>query len=431
MRFAPDFKQVHTDYCSIHPKFVSLIGHHKDAVSQLLASSGPNLPASFSLSNSLSFSFRRLDKYPALLQELQRYTDESDADRGDTQRAGHFYRELVSHCLEVRRKKEMELEVMLGNIKDWPDDVPSVQTFGPIILMENVIVMHSPEGDVHQKDRYLVLFERDLLLLSISREMTSFRFETRIPVRDLTLPRTPRANQTLEILVTKLNAEAGSASGKFVFLLSATDQVDACITAMQDCKRKHDSVAIRYSAVRSAPAPVPAADSGRNHSPGLRPKESESSSLSSGSWTERNPPAARKSPASLTSGYWSTHSLLPHPVLKLPDVDPAVAAKIKAKQVRPKPADDMAILQVIEAYCPPGSTFKKKPLSNASPANASSNASDGPSDLKSLTEEVRVLKKEMKQMRVEMECLADALRREKEERKKLESLVSHSYRQMT
>ena len=130
------------------------------------------------------------------LQELQRYTDESDADRGDSQRAGHFYRELVSHCLEVRRKKEMEMEVMLGNIKDWPDDVPSVQTFGPIILMENVIVMHSPEGDVHQKDCYVVLFERDLLLLSISREMTSFRFETRIPVRDLTLPRTPRANQT-------------------------------------------------------------------------------------------------------------------------------------------------------------------------------------------------------------------------------------------
>lgn len=427
MRFAPDFKQVHTDYCAIHPKFVSLIGQHKDAVSHLLTSPGTSsqMPATFSLSNSLSFAFRRLDKYPALLQELQRYTDESDADRGDTQRAGHFYRELVSHCLEVRRKKEMELEVMLGNIKDWPDDVPSVQTFGPIILMENVIVMHSPESDVHQKDRYLVLFERDLLLLSISTEMTSFRFETRIPVRDLTLPRTPasRANQTLEILVTKLSAEAGSASGKFVFLFSASDQVDACVRAIQECKRKHESVAIRYSStVRSVAPPAP--------SPTPRPKESESSSLSSGSWTAPAP-AARKSPVALTSGYWSTHSLLPHPVLKLPDVDPGVAAKINAKQVRPKAADDMAILQVIEAYCPPGSTFKKKPISNASPANASSNSSDVPSDLKSLTEEVRMLKKEMKQMRVEMECLGDALRREKEERKKLESLVSHSYRQMT
>jgi hypothetical protein len=441
MRFAPDFKQVHTEYCSIHPKFVSLIGQHKDAVSQLLtcpstssSSAGgakSQVPATFSLSNSLSFAFRRLDKYPALLQELQRYTDESDPDRGDTQRAGHFYRELVSHCLEVRRKKEMELEVMLGNIKDWPQDVPSVQTFGPIILMENVIVIHSPEGDVHQKDRYLVLFERDLRLLSISREMTSFRFETRIPVRDMTLPRqTPdsSANQTLEILVTNLSGdEAGSSSGKFVFLFSSTTQVETCITLMQECKRKHDSVAIRYSSsVRVAADPV------------IRSKESESSSLSSGSWTERNPapavPSARKSPASLTSGYWSTHSLLPHPVLSLPSVDPAVAAKINAKQVRPKPADDMAILQVIEAYCPPGSTFKKKPISTSSPANASSsNASDGPSDLKSLTEEVRVMRKDMKQMRVEMECLADALKREKEERKKLEKQVESllSYRHMT
>lgn len=316
-----------------------------------------------------------------------------------------------------------------------PADVPSVQTFGPILLMESVIVIQSPEGDVHQKDRYLVLFERDLLLLSISREMTSFRFETRIPVRELTLPRTPasRANQTLEILVTKLNGDASPVSGKFVFLFSSTDQVDSCIAAIQACKQKHDSVAVRYSSVRSV---FP-----QTLSP--KQKESESSSLSSGSWTERNVPVlqslvARKSPASLTSGYWSTHSLLPHPVLKLPDVDAAVAAKINAKTWKARPADDMAILQVIEAYCPPGSTFKKKPLSSASPANPSSNTSDPPSDLKSLTEEVRVLKKEMKQMRLELEAqmgktesLADALTREKEERKKLENLLSHSYRQMT
>lgn len=320
-----------------------------------------------------------------------------------------------------------------------PTEIPSVQTFGPIILMENVIVMQSPEGDVQQKDRYLVLFERDLLLLSISREMTSFRFETRIPVRDLTLPRTPasRANQTLEILVTKLNGDAGAISGKFVFLFTTTDQVDTCIAAIQGCKRKNESVAVRYSSVRSVAGPAV--------SPIRKQKESESSSLSSGSWTERNVPAlqslgARKSPAPLTSGYWSTHSLLPHPVLKLPDVDAGVAAKINAKAVKARPADDMAILQVIEAYCPPGSTFKKKPISSASPANASSNASDPPPscDLKSLTEEVRVLKKEIGQIRVQMEAqmgkmesLADALRREKEERKKLESLVSHSYRQMT
>ena len=436
MQFAAEFKQVHTDYCAIHPKFVSTIGQYKDAVAQLLksASDDSQHSANLSLSNNLSFAFRRLDKYPALLQELQRYTDESDSDRGDTQRAGHFYRELVSHCLEVRRKKEMELEVMLGNIKEWPADVPSVKTFGPIVLMENVIVTHTPTGgDVHLKDRYLVLFERDLLLLSISKEMTSFRFETRIPLSDLTLPRLPAASsedRSIEMLVTKLNAGANSA-GKFVFSFSSPDLAESCIATMQQLKRKQEHVTV----ADRTEVQVPVQTTGS-----MRRKESESSSLSSESWqTERNPiprpsPPVRKSPLySLSSGYWSTHSLLPHPVSRLPDVDAGVAAKIKAKQTKVKPSDDMAILQVIEAYCPPGSTFKKKPAPTAaSTAASSSSASDSMHpDLKSLTEEVRSLRREMKQMKTEMECLADGLRREKEERKKLESLLSHSYRQMT
>lgn len=46
----------------------------------------------------LSVSFRRLDKYPALLQELQRYTEENHSDRGDIQRAGFLYRE-ISVCI--------------------------------------------------------------------------------------------------------------------------------------------------------------------------------------------------------------------------------------------------------------------------------------------------------------------------------------------
>ena len=47
------------------------------------------------ITSSLSVSFRRLDKYPALLQELQRYTEECHPDRGDTQRAGYVYREIA------------------------------------------------------------------------------------------------------------------------------------------------------------------------------------------------------------------------------------------------------------------------------------------------------------------------------------------------
>lgn len=122
--FAPKIKTVHLNYCALHPHFVATIEKNKDAVSsfikQAVGADGA-VNGSVLLTSSLSHSFRRLDKYPALLQELQRYTDECHPDRGDTQRAGFLYRELVSSCLELRRQKEMELEVMLGNIKSWPE----------------------------------------------------------------------------------------------------------------------------------------------------------------------------------------------------------------------------------------------------------------------------------------------------------------------
>lgn len=54
------------------------------------------------ITSSLSVSFRRLDKYPALLQELQRYTEENHVDRGDTQRAGFLYREIAV-CFHIKK----------------------------------------------------------------------------------------------------------------------------------------------------------------------------------------------------------------------------------------------------------------------------------------------------------------------------------------
>lgn len=47
------------------------------------------------MTTSLSKPFTRLDKYSALLKELERHTEESHSDRGDTQRAISVYREIA------------------------------------------------------------------------------------------------------------------------------------------------------------------------------------------------------------------------------------------------------------------------------------------------------------------------------------------------
>lgn len=105
--------------------------------------------------------------------------------------------------LELRRQKEMELEVMLGNIKNWEGPVSiflfiilplilllyfilhycgilllqNIQSFGEIIRMGMVSIQIIPDYNEMKKDRYLVLFPQILLVLSVSTEMNSFLYE--------------------------------------------------------------------------------------------------------------------------------------------------------------------------------------------------------------------------------------------------------------
>lgn len=56
---------------------------------------GATRPGTLVLTTALSQPFRRLDKYPGVLQEFQRHIEESHPDRGDTQRSVHVFRELT------------------------------------------------------------------------------------------------------------------------------------------------------------------------------------------------------------------------------------------------------------------------------------------------------------------------------------------------
>ena len=247
MEYGLKMKEAHSTYCSIHPKFVSSIERRKYSVNMFMKSTSNPIPkdkeGSVQLTSGLSAIFRRLDKYPALLQELQRYTDEADPDRGDTQRAGFLYRDFVSLCLEIRRLKEMEIEVMMGNIKNWPSDGPTVASLGQVIHMGPVLVT---QEDVTLNDGYLVLFEKDLLLLSVSEEMTSFSFETKLKLENITLPRLPPHSglDTFELLVTKTDGTKSDCSdqgGRFVFQCSTSEEVKTWVDQMYQCKRSIDA----------------------------------------------------------------------------------------------------------------------------------------------------------------------------------------------
>lgn len=67
----------------------------RDELNEFMERNGAITPGILVLTTGLSKPFRRLDKYSAMLQELERHTEKNHPDRGDTQRSVCVYREIA------------------------------------------------------------------------------------------------------------------------------------------------------------------------------------------------------------------------------------------------------------------------------------------------------------------------------------------------
>ncbi|MEQ2157448.1 Rho guanine nucleotide exchange factor 7, partial [Goodea atripinnis] len=90
------------------------------------------------LTTGLSKPFMRLDKYPTLLKELERHMDENHADRPDILKCMGSFKSLSAQCQEVRKRKELELQILTETIRLWEGD--DIKTLGSVIYMSQVLV---------------------------------------------------------------------------------------------------------------------------------------------------------------------------------------------------------------------------------------------------------------------------------------------------
>ncbi|XP_072936575.1 uncharacterized protein [Epargyreus clarus] len=179
LQWAPKIKAVHQTYCSGHPKAVCVLDKYKEELNTWMENAGAVCPGVLVLTAGLSKPFRRLGKYPAMLQELARHVHEAHPDRGDTHRASVVYKDIASGCAALRRQKELELQVVTGEVRGWPGG--ELTSLGDVLHMGSVAV-----GPSHQ-DRYLVLFPSALLLLSVSKRVSAFVYEGCLPLTGITV----------------------------------------------------------------------------------------------------------------------------------------------------------------------------------------------------------------------------------------------------
>ncbi|XP_053184935.1 rho guanine nucleotide exchange factor 7a isoform X1 [Scomber japonicus] len=183
LNLMPQMKALYVGYCSNHPSAVNVLTQHGEVLGEFMEGRGAVTPGILTLTTGLSKPFMRLDKYPTLLKELERHMEESHPDRPDIQKCMASFKNLSAQCQEVRKRKELELQILTESIRLWEGD--DIKTLGSVLYMSQVIV-HSP-GSEEKSERYLMLFPHVLLMLSASPRMSGFIFQGKLPLASMTV----------------------------------------------------------------------------------------------------------------------------------------------------------------------------------------------------------------------------------------------------
>ncbi|KAM9766663.1 rho guanine nucleotide exchange factor 7b isoform 2-T2 [Menidia menidia] len=181
----PQMKIIYVAYCSNHPSAVNVLTEHSEELGEHMESKGASCPGILTLTTSLSRPFTRLERYPALLKELDRHMDEQHPDRADLHVVMTAFKGLAAQCQEVRKRKDLELQILTEPIRNWEGD--DIRTLGPVLHMSQVTV-HT-QNCQESNERYLVLFPHTLLMLSASLRMSGFIFQGRMPLTGMLISR--------------------------------------------------------------------------------------------------------------------------------------------------------------------------------------------------------------------------------------------------
>uniref|UniRef100_UPI00398F40A6 rho guanine nucleotide exchange factor 6 isoform X3 n=1 Tax=Pristiophorus japonicus TaxID=55135 RepID=UPI00398F40A6 len=183
LNLMPQMKSLYLTYCANHPSAVSVLTEHSEELDKFMESQGSSSPGILMLTTGLSKPFMRLDKYPALLQELERHMEESHPDYPDILKGMTAFKNLVTQSQELRKRKQLELQILSEQIQGWEGE--DIKSLGSVIYMSQVMVQC---GASEEKDeRYFMLFPTVLLMLSASPRMSGFIYQGKLPLTGMTV----------------------------------------------------------------------------------------------------------------------------------------------------------------------------------------------------------------------------------------------------
>uniref|UniRef100_A0A8C1RA25 Rho guanine nucleotide exchange factor 7-like n=1 Tax=Cyprinus carpio TaxID=7962 RepID=A0A8C1RA25_CYPCA len=183
LSLVPQMRSLYVTYCSNHPSAVNVLTQHRCELGEFMESKGANSPGILTLTTGLSKPFLRLEKYPTLLKEMERHMEALHPDYPDIQKSMTVFKNLSAQCQEVRKRKELELQILMESIRGWEGE--GIKTLGSVLYMSQVLIQN--HGSEEKNERYLLLFPHVLLMLSASPRMSGFIYQGKLPLIGMTL----------------------------------------------------------------------------------------------------------------------------------------------------------------------------------------------------------------------------------------------------
>uniref|UniRef100_A0A3Q0S3K8 Rac/Cdc42 guanine nucleotide exchange factor 6 n=1 Tax=Amphilophus citrinellus TaxID=61819 RepID=A0A3Q0S3K8_AMPCI len=212
-------KALYLAYCSSHPSAVCILTDHSEELDKFMESHGASAPGILTLTTSLSKPFMRLDKYPTLLQELERHVEEAHPDYTDVIKATTAFKSLMQ-CQDLRKRKNLELQILSEPVRGWEGE--SMKSLGHVAYMSQVHVRNGCSEE--KEERYLILFPNVLVMLSASPRMSGFIYQVRSMIDRITVfcSSAQELQEWLEHLQPFTKGGSPSVDGKTVSMVGST-----------------------------------------------------------------------------------------------------------------------------------------------------------------------------------------------------------------
>ncbi|XP_016101193.1 rho guanine nucleotide exchange factor 6 [Sinocyclocheilus grahami] len=414
---------------------------NSEDLDKFMESQGASAPGILTLTTSLSKPFMRLDKYPILLQELERHVEEAHPDYSDILKATVAFKYLVIQCQDLRKRKNLELQILSEPVRGWEGD--NMKSLGQVVYMSQVHIQSSLNEE--KEERYFMLFPNVVVMLSASPRMSGFIYQGRLPLTGTTVTKLPEDAETGHYA---FEITGGAIDRTMVFCSSAQEQLE-WLEHLHAYTKEGSPVGTILKSVDGKPTTMAGTSSHHLHSFGTAvanrgplepPKITKPWSLSC-----LRPAPPLKPSAAL--GYKERMSYILKDSSKSPRPRPKFLPKRKTER---KPSDDeflirkstaaleedAQILKVIEAYCTGASLHQSTTavrkecipqvlLPEEEKIIVEEIKSNGQTIIegKSLVDAVYALKDEVHELKKENKWMKQCLEEEQKSRKEIERIV--------